>query len=371
NSYVSGIVKSVEIVNKFEHVQSFDENIFREELNEFAVYKGLENDKEFLDINKEIQEKVTINSKILSARVEYFENGNTREHTIITKTVTASELLSDVSIVENIPKLVADDANDILFSKNPVVIKKDPVVEWEFSELTSQSFYYVIEGLVDISKAKETKTSVFKKISSIVDSEQTNDENEITGLVLGNADGSKFSWIFIVLGMITIAGLLVYYFFFLKEETSEEVEAPRIVNKKLPRPSVSSVAGVSHSGSLTELISAADKKADELEFNTVYKLYMSILHLFSATDFHNNNERVQMSSEIARIYSKLLLFSKIGQANKLLSMEDLNGLRKALDDIGKILRLHENDNSYFYSYANILYKHYLISTMSLGGQNNA
>ena len=108
-----------------------------------------------------------------------------------------------------------------------------------------------------------------------------------------------------------------------------------------------------------------------MEIATAYKLYLSILHLYSATDFHDDHDRVHVSSEIGSIYSKLLLFSKMKQANRFLSTNDLAGLSDTLEDIGRILRPHEKDTSYFYSYAKSLYKHYSISAIRLGGQYNA
>ncbi|MBU0472263.1 MAG: hypothetical protein KKF65_06545, partial [Nanoarchaeota archaeon] len=239
-SQLSGIIRSVVVKDKLEYEQSFDESSFRASLNEFALYKGWNIDEKSIDDNRLVQQKISVNVKLLSVNVDYLYDGSVDKYTIISKTLTTSEPLSDVSIVETIPKSVETDANNILFSETPIVIKKDPMVEWIIPKLSSKNIYYIVFDEIAFSDAKQTKTDVFINQKLVEDLNAAGaegavvDDNSITGFASDNTvKNSSWSLIFIIVGFVIIAGLMVYYFFFLNDG-EEVVEAPRIVNRRLP-----------------------------------------------------------------------------------------------------------------------------------------
>jgi len=380
NSQINGLVRSVTISDKFEYEQSFDESAFRKTLNEFALYKDITEDDELISESRKVREKITINSKIMTVVVEYFHGDETAKYTIISKTVTSPESLSSVSVVEDIPKSVEDNADDILFSQPPIILKKDPLVEWTFKDFSSATIYYVITGDVSISEAKKARTEVFSipKIEQSTVVENSENGNDITGLVLDETSGRfSLSLVFMIIGIMTVAGLLIYYFYYLKEEEqSTVVEAPKIVKKSLPSAKSSrsfmdqATSFVpqrkSSSSHLAQLIERANNEADELNFNAVYKLYMSIRHLYAVEKFSGEHARANARLEISKVYSKILLFSKIKQCNEFLEQKNLTMLVQTLDELKPILEIHEGDNSYFYAYVKMLYDHISISTLGLG-----
>ncbi|MFH1770600.1 MAG: hypothetical protein ABH828_03510 [archaeon] len=381
STQTSNVIDSVEIRDKLEFEQSFDEGEFRKSLNEFALYKNLEADKDFVDLSFDIQDKITINAKIMGVNLHYLSGNRVEELTLISKIVLSSETLPMVSIVETIPKIVEDNADDITFSKTPRILKKDPVVEWEFTDFSSQSFHYVINDAITISDAKNVRTDVFMLSKSAlpqISEEVTNnsEDNDITGLVYDEpTGGSGWSIVFLILGTITIAGLLVYYFFFLNEDGSEIVVAPQIVKNRLSSKSssmskissfINDKKDVSFPTHLGELIVRANNEADQMNFTNVYKLYLSIRHLYTAEEFSSDFSKAQARAEISKIYSKIMLFSKLRTCNSLLEKNDCDGLSKELESVSNILRFHEGETSYFYSYSKMLYDHLSISSIGLG-----
>lgn len=367
DSQVNEIIKSVSINEKLEYTQSFDEGDYKASLNDFFLYYNIEDEK-ITSLNKDLQSKVNVDGKIIVAEIEYLETLNTKKKTIISKTITSSEVLEKVSIVETIPKNVEDNSDDIIFSKAPKVLKKDPVVEWELTSLTSHKIYYVIEGEVDLTNGRNTRTDVFVKSlpkEEVEDtSENTSSENEITGFATGDQEATaSLITALMIIGVLIISGLLTYYFFFLKEDEVEtKVEVPRIVNKPL------SNKGFSTATQLVLLLDEANKKADKLDFEAVTKIYHSVISLQTQCHFINEESKQKALNEINNLYSKIVLFHKLKEASHLLESNNIMDLKKNLQETSKIMNIHR-DNSKFFNNMESLYNHLIISTTSSKNRN--
>lgn len=164
--------------------------------------------------NKRIQDAVTVKVEVYPFRIKYLGIDDYQKFTIIKKTVSA-ESLSNVVILEIVPKEVERKASELIFYSNPPnIIKDDPVLSWDYSSLSNTEFYYVVKNNIDLATIKNTRTLVLLK-PEFKFSDTVQEKDKLTGAVIASSISlSKLTpvhWMIIIgLGMIIVLSL--YYF---------------------------------------------------------------------------------------------------------------------------------------------------------------
>ena len=91
--------------------------------------------------------------------------------------------------------------------------------------------------------------------------------------------------------------------------------------------------------------------------------------MFSAADFVTNFEKLHVGQEINKIYTKMIVFSKIKQGHNCLKNNDLAGLKKTLLDIEKLSSMHEFEDTPFSSYVKKSQNYFSVALIGLGQLN--
>ncbi|MEM4268376.1 MAG: putative metal-binding motif-containing protein [Candidatus Woesearchaeota archaeon] len=136
---------------------TFDNAIKRDE---FPLQpEDFENSTEVFAAAKEMYQK-TIKKVEIVKKAEVLEYGDEKK-TVVSITIAPKAKLYNISIIEQIPKTVAERAFEIEFNIQPVVIKDDPMVLWEIAELEKPTkIEYEINREVEIAEIEKTKTVV-------------------------------------------------------------------------------------------------------------------------------------------------------------------------------------------------------------------
>ncbi|MBW3021552.1 hypothetical protein KY328_01400, partial [Candidatus Woesearchaeota archaeon] len=73
---------------------------------------------------------------VVTTKVYEVSNGdNVIDKSKVTYSVTADEELFDVEVLVVVPKDIAGDVKELVFSEMPEVIEKDPVIKWAFKNI--------------------------------------------------------------------------------------------------------------------------------------------------------------------------------------------------------------------------------------------
>ena len=211
--------KTEAIIN---NIKEKEKELTTEELN-------LENEKleqEIEEESEQIDEKVetakdNVDKTAEVVKIEkvanYYEEEN-KENTIITLTITPSKTLEDFTIYEEIPKEIAKDISQItIFNENYVVIDADPLIMWHFVKVDKPiDISYEVKKKVNVETIEEAVTvSVANKISTQAVAEDSIIKES------KKEPPSFFSFLFPILMIPLIGGILIYYNKFAGEETEK------------------------------------------------------------------------------------------------------------------------------------------------------
>ncbi len=132
-----------------------------------------------------------------SLKVYGIKNIETEKTILVSKVVISiigSEEIKDISIIEIIPKAVAQSADELTFSEPPIIIQSDPIVQWNVSELSvgqKKDISYIvkkkIESLDSITVAvglKKEKEIITEKPSAFEEKLQLLQNKTTLGLFL-------------------------------------------------------------------------------------------------------------------------------------------------------------------------------------------
>ncbi|MBT4935706.1 PKD domain-containing protein, partial [Candidatus Woesearchaeota archaeon] len=121
-------------------------------------------------VEKKLVNKLDVSKSLVTYRVEdpVTKNAIFRSKTYLT--FTASEDLSNVNIIEVIPKEVAMYASTITFpNEKPVILEEDPVVHWHFDSIASgetKELSYIVKKKVTEITSTTIGTTQTKKLES-------------------------------------------------------------------------------------------------------------------------------------------------------------------------------------------------------------
>ncbi|MBR9677102.1 hypothetical protein GOV04_03105 [Candidatus Woesearchaeota archaeon] len=319
----SGIVTHIEVLKKADYTPlTSGKQAVSEALSEIIIGLDLPK-KQRSQLEKqsiEFNDLISTTNVFISARLDYGEFKDSQDFTIVQKTISATSEQSNVVLVEKIPKAVVFDASQISYSKEPTVLKKDPVVSWDFATLKSEKLSYVIEKIIDFNDLKAIQTVYVQNPSVLVQKETVDatGESKVTGNAVAQSDGfvkSIFSSVPLVLALIAIILLVVYYTVVL----SDSISTNNNVLQKIKTIAKRDKTIISHEKSFEGLsalpapksliyqnLELAKEKLRSLDFVSAYDLYKQSLTLEPSTIFEQ-----QLVQEV---YNQLMMVFYLGRA---------------------------------------------------------
>jgi len=186
-----------------------------EEINNITMdYYKIFNPKikysEYKKLNEQVQSLATVTTKV--ERIVIERNNYTEEFYIIKKMVNPSANLSDISLIQKIPKSIIEDASKIRFLSKANILQQDPLVEFKISELENNIATYLINieymGNKNIKDFEEIKdVFVLNKVNSKYSQTTGMAIIDLNRLNLKNADTTSFR-IFLVVFLLLVFLLL-------------------------------------------------------------------------------------------------------------------------------------------------------------------
>ncbi|MFH1506074.1 MAG: fibronectin type III domain-containing protein, partial [archaeon] len=391
--YKTNVAIGIDIHNRVEYDQHYDETTLLSVLNNLVKNSGLTDSQKmsFEKESKQLQDKVIIKGSIISGEVFYMNRENGEEMTLFEKKVIAEESLDNVLIVEYVPKQVEEDASNINFGTTPEVVKKDPIVKWSFVSVSSEEIYYFIDGIVDLNIGQTTFTFVFPQVprgeaSGAVDGGDDGGDS-ITGHSVEDVGSPEFNLnkFLIGMGVVVIVGLLVYYFFFMKiEEDYEDMAVkskasrrrnsnwayslvttmgdwfkpnPKIIPmpEKLKSAVKENKAEAKGPDNPVPVVGDEDKHyfhhhldkanfiADSTDFDDAFVMYNRLLGGLKETNLPPE-ERILIEKGTNKLYSKLVLLSKVREGHRCIDKNDVISLNHVMEQIKPLLELVGEDN---------------------------
>ena len=213
--------KDAEILEKSEFLQGFSADDIHKAIEEISQQLGFnENDRnQYEKINSKNKDKFRNSVRVRTISVKYLDSTSI-EKTTISKTLSyeSPESLSDIIVIETIPKSIASSASEIEVAKSTYeVLKEDPILKFGFVKFTSegQIISYSLPKKVNLEDIKNTKTVILLSPTSLV-----GNGNKVTGSSIFSLKSLGFSsWqsILMWIGVSMIMGLGTYYYVFVRD----------------------------------------------------------------------------------------------------------------------------------------------------------
>jgi len=213
----SSVPENIELVDS----GNFEQFLQESDLNEGIRYilDNINITKKSLDnytlINQKLQDQISVKTEMFSFKIQYMNKDEFEKYTYIEKSIVSSSDLSNVVVIEIIPKEAEKKASNIIFSNQPAIIKDDPVVKWSFDNIKATEISYRIKDIVDINYIKNSKTIVLFKPDFKLSDAISEKSGHITSYALfGNFKLKNLSFVqwFIIIGIGLIIALGFYYF---------------------------------------------------------------------------------------------------------------------------------------------------------------
>jgi hypothetical protein len=199
------LVTNVEVKSSHEYSKnSLDFNLV-EVVDAYVTAKNIkltDNEKKAMaQQNEGIQKDITSSVKARQVKLEYKDK--TKEITLVTKEINFKNKSFD-SLIEVIPKEIAETADKITFVNANQVIKSDPIFEIGLDDVTDNKLVYYVNGLVVLDEIEKTSTISFKE--SVPESGMGGISGFATFVSGGNERGFffYFSWVIVLCFFIFI-----------------------------------------------------------------------------------------------------------------------------------------------------------------------
>lgn len=160
------------------------------------------------------QEQLDVRTTLQHINIQYLD-GSTKKATLIQKKVTLreGEWSKGSLLLENIPKAVAQQSNNVTFEGDVEVIDDDPLFAVRTTGRGEQTVRYLVDGHINEEKAKGLLTIFLPEGAESVTSSSG---NSLTGFSIfalpTTASIDKFYNVAIVTGIIILVTLLVFHF---------------------------------------------------------------------------------------------------------------------------------------------------------------
>lgn len=156
------------------------------------------NMKRTLKILDDLQQEIVVSTKTRSLKVN-FNDGTVKEYSAIIRDIKTYNLSGGTFIAEQVPKSIAEDASEIKSNMEFEVIKKDPIIAFPIKKDTKIVYYF--EKDVDSQSLRDIRTAVY--------ADPTQVELGGTGFSIFAFDLRGSNNIFMIIGIVLIAGLVV------------------------------------------------------------------------------------------------------------------------------------------------------------------
>ncbi len=238
------VPQDLEVTKSTSVVQSLSDSDIELAVEEYANYANSNYSdskiKSYIKQMEKINNEFEVSVDIDTINIEYLDNS---EETLVYVEkgykYNDPEKLSNVIIIELIPKTVAGDLSDVdIRTPDYDVINEDPVVSWSFDELgfEKKTIKYVVFS-DDVSESAKAAKTILLQDPMIVLGEQ---KNMLTGfsVFVSGIDGIEI--IGLIVGVIVILGLAMYYMVVINEVDISRF-IPKISLKNNPEKKVQKI----------------------------------------------------------------------------------------------------------------------------------
>ena len=160
-------------------------------------------------LGEDISVKVT--SRALT--IKYFDNSE-QKMLIVKKEVSLDSLdssdLKNAVIIENIPKKVAENVNNLIIDESLEILKDDPILVYKLSGDSSVKYSYVIKDKFEHNLVQETASFIIQDYSEFVGKKSSND---LTGFAIFNGDAESSTYYYLVAVLLFIGVLAAGFYF--------------------------------------------------------------------------------------------------------------------------------------------------------------
>jgi hypothetical protein len=330
-------------------------------------------------INKQLQDNIMVKTDVFIFRIKYLGKDDYDKYTLVKKVVSSSNSLTNVSLIEIVPKSFEMKASDMIFDIDsqelPVIVKEDPVLRWDVDVLNQKTLYYMINNNAEMSSAKSAKTLVLYrpdfKVTQTIQTADTKDTkiNKLTGFIgLDNINYINFGsmsliqWM-IMLGLGLIIGLSTYYVTLDKKEkkrNSQRLQEHKIISRQQVksiataiRPTIvptvftaktlsSPIIKIKSANVLQFDIGVNLDKANALINNFDYEnartMYNECIKNYVQSTFKKASDKDELKSiklMLNHLYLKLTVYRMIYLSKKHMTTKNYSLLKQDLDNINK------------------------------------
>ncbi|MFH1801994.1 MAG: hypothetical protein ABH864_00920 [archaeon] len=197
---------SFEVLETRNYFKNSLELDLEEVISAYVEAKGIVIDKarvkEMVKQTELLQNQIAVSVNVKKVVVDYFDGGD-EEFTLVSKEIDFKS--KDFgSLIEVVPKEVAEDASDLSFVVSSNVLKQDPILEIKLSDLGERDkVVYKIKRAVSLEDVEKTTTLAFKE------DVPEGKIGGITGFVSfasggGSGIGFYVSWILAIAGLFVV-----------------------------------------------------------------------------------------------------------------------------------------------------------------------
>ncbi len=307
----------------------------------------------YLASARTFQDNVTVRTTVTQAVLTSLDAAQ-RQYTIVAKRLRLATPGPAIAI-ETVPKSVAADASALsALRPEPVVLEKDPVLQYSYDALSDETVQYALQGLVPVPDVRGGSLVVLPKPPSPASPQPV--ESAATGAAAFPSLGGLASGqgLLIILGIVVVAGLLVYYFRIQSEPDAPPAYAASpaaTVPAAFPSPSsfrdaslplaaraspatgVATVLVARQEEPLAGLLLRGHTLIDASRYLDALHFYKAALARYGREPFPSTNVREAVRQELALLHAKLRLARAIGQGHDAAYADDAPLLEAAMEEM--------------------------------------
>lgn len=297
--------KSITLKSKERVIEQVSVEKTEEAVNEFLASRGRtatkKEIKNMVSASREVQDSIITYTDVGHIQVEFL-NGRKQLVSIIKKNYKIDGNLTKISVIENIPKSVANSVTEINFNMPYEIIKEDPIVRVDIKK--NNDFIYYVDGEVSTDSLKSVRSIAF------VDN-PLHSSNFITGLAIfsGGVNFAKSGIFLIVFVVIALIGTSFITRGAAIKEYAEK--SAKTIVSNIPKPQ--------------------ENKTNRGASDAIVLLTNAIEHIKNK----NDSAAIKLYPEILKSYSRLNTGSKAEVqpiVNYLSTLVDVQYMSRLLDD---------------------------------------
>ncbi len=351
------IPKKIVIIDKTSFIEKADEGDILYALN--AILNESEV-KSHLSSNIRFNGDIKVEVSYKAVRLTMLDGGS-EERTLVEKLVSypKAEPARKVTLVESVPRSVAQSSEDIIFRTRYIrPLSKNAVAALELDELGYEpaKLTYVLFGKKDIEEIRKTRTIAIRK--------EDPGRSALTGLAIFSGSGGASAFDLAILGgVVLLIALIGYYFMFVRErpldirtkemhgplpgarddarDAYQEPPAGRMNFPAVRRegfPAKIERRDIAKTGEIKRLMNEAHFYIDAMNYDEARRRYESAVFSYSGGADVPMQERSEMDATMLSLYSKLMLVSKISEAHNHIERKDKYSAEIALSEVSRLYR---------------------------------